>query len=350
MAQKKTLITKKKEQFKNQEQRYKESANIFTGDEDKIDLVYTRFILFQHSNGNSKATIDFYERFYKKLSAFCNSTFGEAGGIENCPINMIKEDYFRLAFIKSLGDVNNQTVNSYLRGYRALGNFAVKEGFLDSFRCPIKETAPEVKEVYTEAELKKLLVKPPVEDFEVFRTFTIINLLLSTGARTNTIVNLRIKDVDLDDGYINFNTTKAHKVVRIGLHRRALISLKEYIHYWRSGGDTEPTDYLFCNIYGEPLTRHGLYKAIERYNKSRGVNKTGIHLFRHTFAKMWITNGGDIISLAQVLTHSELDMVKRYANLYGADIKDKILEHSPLSQIRTNSGETIKTQKKNEET
>lgn len=345
MAERKTLISKKRE-YKSQEQRYKESVNWYSGDEETIETVWLRFNMYQLSNGNSKATVDFYKRFYKKLEAFCESTFGENGGIKNCPINMLKDDVIRYAFIRSLGDVNIQTVNSYLRGYRALGNFAVKEGYLDSFRCPIKEVAPEVKEVYTETDLKKLLVKPPVEDFEVFRTFTIINLLLSTGARTNTIINLRIKDVDLDEGYINFNTTKAHKVVRIGLHKRALLSLREYIHYWRSGGDTEETDFLFCNIYGEPLTRHGLYKAIERYNKTHGVDKTGIHLFRHTFAKMWITDGGDIISLAQVLTHSELDMVKRYANLYGTDIKEKIVEHSPLSQIRTNSGDTLKTQKK----
>lgn len=348
MANSKKRIDRKKVQFKSQDQRYNEALNLYTGDEEKIDTVYLRFIVHQHSNGNSEATIKFYERFYKKLEAYCNNVYGQSGGIANCPINMLKDDIFRYTFIKSLGDVNIQTVNSYLRGYRALGNYAVKNGYLDSFSCPIKEVPPEVKDVYTEAELKKLLVKPPVQDFEQFRTYTIINLLLSTGARVNTLSNLRIKDVDFDEGYINFNTTKAHKVVRIGLHKRALISLKEFIHYWRSGGDTEPDDFLFCNIYGEQLTRHGIYKSIESYNKRRGVEKTGVHLFRHTFAKMWIKDGGDLISLAQVLTHSELDMVKRYANLYGTDIKDKIMEHSPLSQIRTNSGDTLQTQKDKE--
>ena len=164
MAKGKQRIDRNKGQYKSQKQRYDESLNIFTGDEEKIDTVYARFIVYQYSNGNSEATVKFYERFYKKLEAFCNKTYGELGGMENCPINMIKDDIFRYAFVKSLGDVNVQTVNSYLRGYRALGNFAVKEGYLDNFRCPIKEVAPEVKEVYTEAELKKLLVKPPVEE------------------------------------------------------------------------------------------------------------------------------------------------------------------------------------------
>ena len=130
-------------------------------------------------------------------------------------------------------------------------------------------------------ELKKLLVKPDITDFSEFRNYAVINLLLATGARTNTIVNLRIKDVDLDEGYITFNTTKAHKVVRIGLERKCKAVLAEYINYWRKGGDIETTDYLFCNLYGEQLTRGGLSTAIAHYNQRRGVEKTGMHLFRH---------------------------------------------------------------------
>ena len=254
-----------------------------------------------------------------------------------------------LFFIQSLGDVSQQTVNAYLRGYRAFGNYCEEQGLIDGFKCPIKEVDPPLKQVYTEKELKKLLVKPDIRYFEEFRNYTIINLLLATGARSNTILNLRIEDVDLEEGYITFNTTKSHKVVRIGLERKCRNVLAEYIDYWRhvGEGDILPTDYLFCHNYEEQLTRSGLASAIKRYNLKRGVEKTSIHLFRHTFAKNWITSGGDIISLAQVLTHSELDMVKKYSNLYGTDVKDKIETHSTLSQIRTSSGATMSTKNRN---
>jgi len=339
----KTRITTSKKQATKEDKLRRLSSNYseFTGGEISVRHAYLKFSIHQEEKGNSKQTIEFYNRFYKKFVSFINTYFNESDDV--CPIEIMVQDGFQLFFIKSLGDVSQQTINAYLRGYRAFGNYCEEIGLLDGFKCPIKEIDPPVKEVYTDKELKRLLVKPDITYFEDFRNYTIINLLLATGARTNTIINLRIKDVDLDEGYINFNTTKTHKVERIGLAKKAKAVLAEYIQYWRTGGDIEPTDYLFCNNYGEQLTRGGLATAISRYNRRRGVEKTSLHLFRHTFAKNWITSGGDLISLAKVLTHSELDMVKKYANLYGTDVKAEIEEHSILSQLKTHSGATMTT-------
>lgn len=323
------IATKKKKQL---------GSGMGQKDEMSIHHAYLSFTLAQQERGNSPQTIAFYDRCYKRLAAITND--GEM------PVSTISSEGFQTIFIESLGAVGRQTVNSYLRGLRAFGNYCKTKDFIETFECAIKETEPPLKQVYTRKELSALLVKPSINNFEQYRNYTIINLLLATGARANTVINLRISDVDLEEGYINFNTTKTHKVVRIGLERKAQRELTEYISYWRTGEDIHADDYLFCNSYGEQLTRSGLSKAIATYNRSRGVSKTSIHLFRHTFAKNWITSGGDIISLASILTHTELKMVKRYANLYSADIKEKIAEHSVLSQLRTSSGKMLKISKK----
>ena len=332
----KKMITKAKPLTKEQKQRRIEKQTMeYTGNEVTIRRVFLEFMLRQRARGNSAATLSFYERFYKKLAAQF-----ETG--DDLPIDWLIQDVAQSAFIMTLGNVNQQTINSYLRAYRAFGNFAEEKGYIEGFECHIKEIDPPLKSTYTNAELDKLLVKPDVEDFTQYRNYIIITLLLSTGVRCNTLLNIKIEDVDLEEGYITLQTTKAHKVVRLGMERKLKKELGEYIALWRSeANDAEPTDYLFCNVYGEQLTRDGINKAIAKYNKKHGVKKTSIHLFRHTFAKHWITSGGDIISLAQVLTHSELEMVKRYANLYGSDVTDKIEQHSPLSSLRTRSGKTI---------
>ena len=316
----------------------------FTAGAISIKHAWLGFMVAQGAKGNSKATLDYYRRFYVKLEAFIK-TLGDDD--ENTPVELLEMDGIQNAFIMSLGDVSQQTVNSYLRGYRAFGNWCEEQGYLKYFKCPIKEVEPPVKQVYTDKEIEKLLVRPDIRNFSEFRNFVIINLLLATGARENTILNIKIGDVDLDEGYIVFNTTKAHKVVRLALERKMNNLLREYIGHWRSGGDLTDNDYLFASEYDEQMTRSGLCSAIRHYNLRRGVKKTSIHLFRHTFAKNWITSGGDLITLSQVLTHSELEMVKRYSNLYAHDVKEEMEQHSTLAKMRTKSGATLTTKHRN---
>ena len=58
------------------------------------------------------------------------------------------------------------------------------------------------------------------------------------------------------------------------------------------------------------------------YNKRRGVETTGIHRYRHTFAKQWILNGGNVVALQKILGHASLDMTRKYVKLFSEDIKD----------------------------
>lgn len=312
----------------------------FTGSPISVHFAWLEFIVDQKMKGNSKATIDYYDRFYKKLKSYIESL---GTTTEETPIEFIEDDAIRLGFIASLGKVTTQTINSYLRGYRSFGNWSEEKGYIKFFRCPIKEVEPPAKQVYTDSEIERLLVKPDVRCYPEYRNWVIINLLLATGARENTLINIKIGDVELEEGYIIFNTTKAHKVVRLGLEKKMRNILAEFISLWRTGGDLDEDDYLFANEYDEQLTRGGMCTAIRNYNLRRGVQKTSIHLFRHTYAKNWITSGGDIITLAKVLTHSELEMVKRYANLYDLDVKGAMEEHSTLSKLRTRSGATLTT-------
>ena len=126
----------------------------FTGCEISVEHAFLKFIINQAEKGNSNATIAFYKRFYKKFLAFLDSVFGNG---KDLPIDIMMTDSIQLLFTGSLGDVNQQTKNSYLRGFRAFGNYCEELGLLDGFNCSIKEVEPPIKQVYTEKELKRLL-------------------------------------------------------------------------------------------------------------------------------------------------------------------------------------------------
>jgi integrase/recombinase XerD len=60
------------------------------------------------------------------------------------------------------------------------------------------------------------------------------------------------------------------------------------------------------------------------YNKRRGVETTGVHRYRHTFAKQWILNGGNVVSLSKILGHSSLQITQNYINLLVSDVSKEV--------------------------
>ena len=135
----------------------------------------------------------------------------------------------------------------------------------------------------------------------------IICHILATGNRAGTVCNLRNFDVNFSSHEINLNVVKNRKAYIIPISTKYEKILKEYMSH--RGG--KPEDYLFCNAYQDPLSGVALQNTIREYNRKRGVSRTSIHAFRHTFAKKWVLNGGDIFRLQQMLGHSSLEMVTR---------------------------------------
>ena len=64
--------------------------------------------------------------------------------------------------------------------------------------------------------------------------------------------------------------------------------LKEYMRIRSGGGD----DFLFPTENGEQLKEHGFRSSVARYNNRRGIQKTSIHAFRHTFARKYLVDCG----------------------------------------------------------
>ena len=124
--------------------------------------------------------------------------------------------------------------------------------------------------------------------------------------------------------------TKNRKQQVIPLSESLSAILQEYLEI--RGG--EPEDYLFCNDYGKQSAVRTYQQLVHNYNIKHNVNKTSCHLFRHTFAKHWIINGGDIFRLQKIMGHSTLDMTKEYVTLFGNDLQIDFERFNPLDTIK----------------
>ena len=105
---------------------------------------------------------------------------------------------------------------------------------------------------------KEITKKPISDDFLEYRNWVIVNYLLSCGNRVGSIVNLKIKDIQFDDGLVNVNTQKNKNPVAIPLIKKMRDILAEYIYFYRSenasGQAVSIEKPLFCNRFGEALT------------------------------------------------------------------------------------------------
>ena len=216
---------------------------------------------------------------------------------------------------------------------------------MKGFKIRLPKAEDKIKDTYNDYEIDNLLTKPNIKKctFSDYRNWAIICFFLGVGCRVNTLVNVKNEDLDFYNDLIALRKLKNKKQQIVPMSPELKRVLQEYTTI-RKG---EPDDYLFCTIHGEQLTTSGVQTSIKRYNKKRGLTKTSVHSFRHTFGKNWVMAGGDISKLQTALGHSSIETTKKYANIFGIELKDDYEQYSTLDRKMNekSKGDIIKMKK-----
>lgn len=247
----------------------------------------------------------------------------------------INEGYVRSFQVDSLDDgMKPVTLNHYLRDIRGFVYWCIERGYIaKSFKIKQVTQQEIIKETYTDDEIRLLIKKPTkYASFVEWRSWAIVNWILATGHRAATVCDIKLGDINYGKREIKVEQTKTNKAYITPLSPALTTVIKEYVRTWRS--EATDDDYLFCNVGEEQLTVNALKHSITHYNRSRGVERISVHAFRHTFAKNWIRNTGDVFRLQKLLGHSSLDMTRAYVNMFSEDLKEGFEEHNPLDVIK----------------
>ena len=267
----------------------------------------TSFIKFCKLKNLTERTIEFYE---EDLRYFCKY-------ISVKYLDEITQETLDNFILEELDKgKRTTTINTRLRGLRVFFKFCAERDYIEELSIRLLKDDAELKEPYTDAELRKLLARPKSNRWAEYRSWAMVNYLVATGNRARTIVNIKISDVNFDENTIHLRAMKNRHQQIIPLSPALKEVLEEYLSSWKWNFD----DYLFPSSTGEQLAVRSFQQAIRKYNTDRGVSKTSIHLFRHTFAKNFILAGGGLVQLQMLLGHSTLEMTRHYVNLYGADL------------------------------
>jgi len=267
------------------------------------------------------------------------ASFGEFFSTGNMCVSVTPSVIFQfITYLQTRNpNIKTVTINNYLRHLRAVFYNFMEAGYMPRFSIKMLKCERELKETYHIPELERLLRKPDIKNvrFSEYRNWVIINYLLGTGNRLKTVSNLKIADVDFENQEIALRTVKNKKPQIIPLTPVLEKVLCEYLGYRQGKQD----DYLFCNQFGDKLETSSIETAIYRYNRARGVTKTSIHLFRHTFATEYLRNGGREGKLQRLLGHATASQTNEYVHMVASDLKQNFEEFNPLEKIKISSNE-----------
>lgn len=290
------------------------------------------------ANGISAYTTNGYKNILKY--------FNEFRGNSDTYCDDINTDVFEnyKLYLKNVRNIKDISVNSYIRKLTPMLSYGIGLGYIAKFSYSYMKCQETYKSIYTTEELTILLSKPTEKNttnrFAHYRNWTICCFLLGTGLRALELRELKIKNVDLSSDFINLAHTKNKRPRQVPIPKTLHNILVDYLQY--RGGDLE--DYLFPNSFGDKIPRSTLQMAITKYCKKKGIEKYSFHLFRHTFATLYLRNGGQFATLKTILGHSSYRMMDTYIHMAGEDLIQSI-QFNPLDRIKTKNKMISKKEK-----
>lgn len=238
------------------------------------------------------------------------------------------EDY--ICFKQDEGKNNDVSIATIMVHLRRFFNFCASRNYMEKIEVTIPKYEEKLKEPYANEEIKLLLARPKSNKWVEWRCWAMANYYYSTGQRLSTVLNIKISHLDLDNARVKLIWNKDKKQKYMPISSALVKVLREYIEL----SDLKEQDYLFPHYEGGKLSVRGAQDAMTGYNHARGVDSTGTHKYRHTFAKGYIQNGGNAVKLQKLLNHKTIEQTMKYVNMYSSDISSDLDTYNPLDNFK----------------
>lgn len=158
-------------------------------------------------------------------------------------------------------------------------------------------------------------------DFEEVRNRLILDLLYSTGIRCSELAGLLDCNVDTVKGELKVNGKRnKDRIVPFGTELAQSVERYRTLRKEMLAECRIPQ--LLATRKGEPMTREGIYKIVNKAMKMANVHaaRRSPHVLRHSFATDMLNNGADISAVRQLLGHESLQTTQIYTHVTFRDL------------------------------
>jgi len=305
-----------------------------------IRAAVAEFLLDRESLGRAPKTLRFYRTQLGQFSEFMVCR-------EHVAVSDVTRSTVR-AFFASLHrrEIRQGTLAAYDRALRTFCRFCQVEGWLceDPFKGrPRIKPSHSLPDTFELSEIGQLLETCDGEPLGI-RDRAIMLLMLDTGLRAGEVVTLTEGQLDMngDRGTISISADESKGVNDrvVPFWQDTLVALRSWLAVRPVGAETVFVASDGTQLTKEPLTTSGLNQIMRRRCRDAGVEPKDrlCHIWRHTFAKAYVRDGGDLETLRRMLGHATLDTVRIYLGFKTEEIEALHFEHSPVRQLAKQNG------------
>lgn len=229
------------------------------------------------------------------------------------------------------------TINMRLKTLRTLCTFLYADGILDDNPMktikPVKDDQQEEVPGLTDAEVDLIMAAFDVRQFAEWRDKALILLLLDTGLRINEAVSITIDQLDVKSSeiFVPSEVAKNRKGREVPVSREVAKQLMQLYEESRQyfGSNEE----IFMNAYGDPFTADAFRRRLNRLKKKVDIPRLHPHMFRHTFCRNYILNGGDIFTLQKIVDHGDIKTTRKYIQMDSEHVRSQHNKYSPVRRL-----------------
>ena len=276
--------------------------------------------------GLSVNSVDAYLRDYQRLK-----DYADTHGIDVVHASFDDLQAFVFDTFKEISSVRTQA--RLVAGLHSFYRFLLYHHYIDQDPSELLETPKKelhLPDVLSLEEIDRMIAQIDMSKSESHRNRAIIEMLYGSGLRVSELVNLRLSDMYLKEGYMRI-TGKGSKQRLVPVSPVAV----KWFGYWmedRNRLDIKPeaVDIAFVNRYGRQLTRAMIFTIIKTLAREAGIQKTiSPHTLRHSFATHLLQNGADLRIIQQLLGHESISTTEIYTHVDIQDLREAVLKYHP---------------------
>lgn len=180
------------------------------------------------------------------------------------------------------------------------------------------------------ADIGRLLDAPDPADALYWRDKALLEFAYASGVRVSELTALKARDISFEDGFaVVFGKGAKERVVPVG--RPALRALDVYLREIRprlTRGETSGA--VFLNARGQPLSRMGVWKILQKHVRRAGIRKRVTpHTLRHSFATHLLEGGADLAAVQEMLGHADIATTQIYTHVEREYLRDVHRQYHP---------------------